>query len=77
MFASEATRQSLAYLELVWQTLLPRHAVLYLTSAPCPGFDGIGLEIKKQSNLILRNIVSSSVLADNGDGLTIQVRQTL
>lgn len=39
---------------------------------PGAGFNGIGLYIWKQSNVIIRNIVSSSVLAANGDGLTIQ-----
>ena len=37
------------------------------------GFKGIGLHFRKQSNLILRNIVSSFVEADNGDGLKIEV----
>ncbi len=40
---------------------------------PGSGFKGVGLHFRKQSNLILRNIVSSFVEADNGDGLKIEV----
>ncbi|EGO59223.1 hypothetical protein NEUTE1DRAFT_121081 [Neurospora tetrasperma FGSC 2508] len=39
---------------------------------PGAGFNGVGLHFRRQSNLILRNIVSSFVEADNGDGLTIE-----
>ncbi|KAK0715095.1 polysaccharide lyase family 1 protein [Lasiosphaeris hirsuta] len=39
---------------------------------PGAGFNGVGLLFRKQSNLILRNIVSSSVLATNGDGIGIE-----
>ncbi|KAL2020440.1 hypothetical protein VTK56DRAFT_8406 [Thermocarpiscus australiensis] len=38
---------------------------------PGAGFNGVGLQIRRQRNLILRNIVSEFVVADNGDGLTI------
>ncbi|AEO54996.1 polysaccharide lyase family 1 protein [Thermothelomyces thermophilus ATCC 42464] len=39
---------------------------------PGSGFKGVGLHFRRQSNLILRNIVSSFVEADNGDGLKIE-----
>jgi len=39
---------------------------------PGAGFTGVGLFIWKQSNVIIRNIISKDVLAANGDGLTIQ-----
>ncbi|KAK1775938.1 cytochrome P450 [Copromyces sp. CBS 386.78] len=39
---------------------------------PGSGFNGVGLHFRRQSNLILRNIVSSFVEADNGDGLKIE-----
>ncbi|KAK3353397.1 pectin lyase fold/virulence factor [Lasiosphaeria hispida] len=39
---------------------------------PGAGFNGVGLLFRRQSNLILRNIVSSSVLAANGDGIGIE-----
>ncbi len=42
-----------------------------------PGFKGVGLHFRKQSNLVLRNIVSSFVVADNGDGLKIEVGKYL
>jgi pectate lyase len=35
-------------------------------------FVGIGLFIWKQTNVIVRNIISQDVLAANGDGLGIQ-----
>jgi pectate lyase len=35
-------------------------------------FDGVGLFIWKQSNVIVRNIISKYVLAASGDGLGIQ-----
>jgi pectate lyase len=38
---------------------------------------GIGLLFRKQKNLIIRNIVSSSVPASNGDALTIDVSNPL
>ncbi|KAK0641352.1 pectin lyase fold/virulence factor [Cercophora newfieldiana] len=38
---------------------------------PGSGFVGIGLLARKQKNVIIRNIVSSSVPASNGDALTI------
>ncbi|KAK7747401.1 hypothetical protein SLS53_001656 [Cytospora paraplurivora] len=34
--------------------------------------NGIGLRVKKQSNVIIRNVKISKVLADNGDAITIQ-----
>ncbi|KAK3688247.1 pectate lyase B [Podospora appendiculata] len=39
---------------------------------PGAGFNGVGLQIRNQNNVIVRNIVSSFVKAANGDGLTIQ-----
>ncbi|KAK4146016.1 putative pectate lyase [Dichotomopilus funicola] len=39
---------------------------------PGSGFKGVGLHFRRQSNLILRNIVSSFVEADQGDGLKIE-----
>ncbi|KAK4033038.1 polysaccharide lyase [Parachaetomium inaequale] len=39
---------------------------------PGSGFKGVGLHFRRQSNLIVRNIVSSFVEADNGDGLKIE-----
>ncbi|KAK3940292.1 pectin lyase fold/virulence factor [Diplogelasinospora grovesii] len=39
---------------------------------PGAGFNGVGLHFRYQSNLILRNIVSSLVSADYGDGLKIE-----
>ena len=39
---------------------------------PGSGFNGVGLHFRRQSNLILRNIISSFVEADNGDGLKIE-----
>ncbi|KAL2192300.1 polysaccharide lyase family 1 protein [Corynascus similis CBS 632.67] len=39
---------------------------------PGSGFKGVGLHFRRQSNLILRNIVSSFVEADNGDALKIE-----
>lgn len=38
---------------------------------------GIGLFVWKQSNVIVRNIISQNVLAANGDGITVQVRATI
>ncbi|KAK1836807.1 pectin lyase fold/virulence factor [Podospora conica] len=38
---------------------------------PGAGFTGIGLQVKKQKNVIIRNIKSASVVAANGDALTI------
>lgn len=46
-----------------------------LTTAPPSGFTGIGLQVKKQKNVIIRNIKSASVVAANGDALTIDVSQ--
>ncbi|EAQ87742.1 hypothetical protein CHGG_04361 [Chaetomium globosum CBS 148.51] len=39
---------------------------------PGSGFKGVGLHFRKQSNLIVRNIVSSFVEADQGDALKIE-----
>ncbi|CAG8980629.1 hypothetical protein HYALB_00012816 [Hymenoscyphus albidus] len=39
---------------------------------PGAKFEGISLFIWKQSNVIVRNIISANVLASSGDGLTIQ-----
>lgn len=39
----------------------------------CTGFKGVGLHFRRQKNLIVRNIKSSFVNADNGDGLKIEV----
>ncbi|KXX72953.1 putative pectate lyase B [Madurella mycetomatis] len=39
---------------------------------PASGFEGVGLHFRRQSNLILRNIVSSFVPAGNGDALKIE-----
>ncbi|RDW58838.1 hypothetical protein BP6252_13314 [Coleophoma cylindrospora] len=39
---------------------------------PGAKFSGVGLFIWKQSNVIVRNIISENVLAANGDGITIQ-----
>ncbi|KAK0701899.1 pectin lyase fold/virulence factor [Lasiosphaeria miniovina] len=39
---------------------------------PGSGFDGVGLYFRKQTNLILRNIISANVTAAYGDGLTIE-----
>ncbi|KAK2747007.1 pectate lyase a [Colletotrichum kahawae] len=36
------------------------------------GFDGIGLHARRQSNIIVRNIKSTNVLASTGDGLKIE-----
>ncbi|KEY69465.1 hypothetical protein S7711_02005 [Stachybotrys chartarum IBT 7711] len=36
------------------------------------GFEGIGLHIRRQSNVIIRNIKSSFVTADNGDAVKIE-----
>ncbi|GKT89290.1 pectate lyase [Colletotrichum tofieldiae] len=38
---------------------------------PGGGFEGIGLYIRRQSNVIIRNIKSSLVLASTGDGVKI------
>jgi pectate lyase len=40
---------------------------------PGSGFKGVGLHFRRQSNLIVRNIVSSFVEADQGDALKIEV----
>lgn len=42
-----------------------------------PELNGVGLLFRKQKNLIIRNIVSSSVVAANGDALTIDVSDFL
>ncbi|KAI8183891.1 putative pectate lyase A [Colletotrichum sp. SAR 10_75] len=39
---------------------------------PGAGFDGIGLHARRQSNIIVRNIKSTNVLASTGDGLKIE-----
>ncbi|KAJ4300101.1 hypothetical protein N0V88_002770 [Collariella sp. IMI 366227] len=39
---------------------------------PGSGFKGIGLHFRRQRNLIVRNIISSFVEADNGDALKIE-----
>ncbi|KAH8672850.1 polysaccharide lyase family 1 protein, partial [Tricladium varicosporioides] len=44
---------------------------------PGATFDGIGLFVWKQSNVIVRNIISKNVLADNGDGITIQASKNV
>jgi pectate lyase len=41
-------------------------------ASPGSGFKGIGLHFRRQSNLIVRNIVSSFVVAANGDALKIE-----
>ncbi|KAH7386313.1 pectate lyase B [Cadophora sp. MPI-SDFR-AT-0126] len=38
---------------------------------PGAGFNGVGLYIRRQKNVIVRNIVSSLVLASTGDGIKI------
>lgn len=37
------------------------------------GFTGIGLVIRKQKNVIIRNVISRDVLASNGDGIGLNV----
>lgn len=44
---------------------------------PNSGFVGVGLYIWKQKNVIIRNIISRSVLAANGDGLGIQASSNI
>ncbi|OLN96333.1 putative pectate lyase A 2 [Colletotrichum chlorophyti] len=39
---------------------------------PGSGFEGIGLHIRRQKNVIIRNIKSSKVLASVGDGVKIE-----
>ncbi|KAK4238549.1 putative pectate lyase [Achaetomium macrosporum] len=43
-----------------------------IVGLPGSGFKGVGLHFRRQSNLILRNIVSSFVVAENGDALKIE-----
>ncbi|KAI9172681.1 pectate lyase B [Paramyrothecium foliicola] len=38
---------------------------------PGAGFNGIGLQIRRQKNVIIRNLKLSNVVADNGDAITI------
>ncbi|TEA11487.1 putative pectate lyase A [Colletotrichum sidae] len=39
---------------------------------PGAGFDGVALHARRQSNIIIRNIKSTNVLASTGDGLKIE-----
>lgn len=54
----------------------PPRQVTVTDNSPLPlGFTGIGLQVKKQKNVIIRNIKSAAVVAANGDALTIDVSQ--
>ncbi|EKD19634.1 uncharacterized protein L3040_002023 [Drepanopeziza brunnea f. sp. 'multigermtubi'] len=44
---------------------------------PGAKFVGIGLFVWKQSNVIVRNIISQNVLAANGDGITVQASRNV
>ncbi|EXF73127.1 pectate lyase [Colletotrichum fioriniae PJ7] len=41
-------------------------------SSPPTGFNGIGLHVRRMSNVIIRNIKSTNVLASTGDGVKIE-----
>ena len=40
---------------------------------PGAGFNGVGLFIRRQSNVIVRNLKLSNVIAENGDAIKIEV----
>ncbi|KAI0390223.1 polysaccharide lyase family 1 protein [Xylariaceae sp. FL0594] len=48
-----------------------------IIGAPGSSLTGIGLTINKQSNVIVRNMKISKVLADNGDAITIQASKNV
>ncbi|KAL2264077.1 hypothetical protein VTK26DRAFT_2571 [Humicola hyalothermophila] len=43
-----------------------------IIGTPGSGFRGVGLHFRRQTNLIVRNIISSFVTAENGDALKIE-----
>lgn len=76
-FASAATNPSLAHLLVqvrIFHPLCCPHTGL---SSRLIGFNGIGLHVRRMSNVIIRNIKSTNVLASTGDGVKIEVSSFL
>lgn len=80
IFVLEATRLSLACQAPVsfFFKVLPRSIRALQDSYSNTAFDGVGLYLRRQSNIIIRNIISSKVLASTkGDGIRIDVSAIL